>query len=100
MKHLHDYFVVVVIDIMTETYEVYVGNLPKKVSKQKLKALFSEVGDVLDIWVNQKYPVLTYAFIGFEDVHTANEACKRFDNYELDFFKLTVRKSFRMIKNT
>ena len=83
---------------MTETYQVYVGNLPTDVGKQKLNALFCEVGDVIDIWINPKYKVVTYAFIGFDDEDAANEACKRYDNYELDFYKLTVKKSFKMVK--
>ena len=82
---------------MTESYQVYVGNLPADVSKQQLEELFSQLGDVLNIWINQKYKALTYAFIGFNDSDTANEACKRFDNYELDFFKIKVRRSFKNI---
>ena len=70
---------------MTESYQIYVGNLPANVSKQQLEELFSQLGDVVNIWINRKYKALTYAFIGFNDLDTANEACKRFDNYELDF---------------
>ena len=82
---------------MTESYQVYVGNLPADVSKQQLQELFSQLGDVLNIWINKKYKALTYAFIGFSDSDTCNEACKRFDNYELDFFKIKVRRSFKNI---
>ena len=82
---------------MTESYQMYVGNLPTNVSKQQLKELFSPLGDVVDIWINKKYKALTYAFVGFADSNTCNEACKRFDNYELDFFKLKVKRSFKNI---
>ena len=82
---------------MTESYQVYVGNLPANVLKQQLEELFSPLGDVVDIWINRKYKALTYAFIGFADSSTCNEACKRFDNYELDFFKLKVKRSFKNI---
>ena len=82
---------------MSESYQIYVGNLPTGVLKQELEDLFSQVGDVLNIWINPKYKQLTYAFIGFNDSDTANEACKRFDNYELDFFKIKVRRSFKNI---
>lgn len=34
------------------TYSVYVGNLPTTVSTEQLKNLFSQVGEVLDVWIN------------------------------------------------
>ena len=82
---------------MTESYEVYVGNLPGNVLKEQLDELFSSLGDVVNIWINTKYKTVTYAFVGFADSDTCNEACKRYDNYELDFFKLKVRRSFKNI---
>ena len=85
---------------MTESYEVYVGNLLTSVSKQQLKDLFSQVGDVTCIWINPKHKQLTYAFIGFNDVETANDACKRFDNYELNFCKIKVKMSFKKVKTS
>ena len=83
---------------MTESYQIYVGNLPPNVSEQKLEDLFSKVGDVRNIWINPKYKHITYGFIGFNDWDTCNEACKRFDNYELDFFKIKVRRSFKNVQ--
>ena len=82
---------------MTESYEVYIGNLPTDVLKQKLEELFSDVGDIVSIWINPKYKQITYAFITFGDYDTANEACKRFDNYELNFSKLKVKMSFKNV---
>ena len=34
------------------TYSVYVGNLPTTVSTEQLKNLFSQVGEVLDVWIH------------------------------------------------
>ena len=82
---------------MTESYEVYVGNLPGNVLKEQLDELFSSLGDVVNIWINTKYKTVTYAFVGFADSNTCNKACKRYHNYELDFFKLIVRRSFKTI---
>ena len=82
---------------MTEYYQVYVGNLPTSVSKERLDELFSTLGDVRDIWINPIHAIITYAFVSFDDLNTCNEACKRYDNYELDFFKLKVRRSFKCI---
>ena len=83
---------------MTESYEVYVGNLLTSVLKQELEDLFSEVGDIVSIWINPKHKQITYAFIAFGDLDTANEACKRFDNYELNFCKIKVKMSFKSVK--
>ena len=82
---------------MTEFYQVYVGNLLMSVQKKELEDLFSEVGDVGFIWINPKYKAITYAFIGFGDSDTAKEACKRFDNYELNFCKIKVKMSFKNV---
>ena len=85
------------LDIMTEFYQVYVGNLLMSVQKKELEDLFSEVGDVGFIWINPKYKAITYAFIGFGNLDTAKEACKRFDNYELNFCKIKVKMSFKNV---
>ena len=82
---------------MTEFFQVYVGNLLTSVLKEELEDLFSEVGDVAFVWINPKYEAITYAFIGFHDSDTAKEACKRFDNYELNFCKIKVRMSFKNV---
>ena len=80
---------------MSEYFQIYVGNLPANVSKQQLRELFSPLGDVVSIWVNKQFKTITYAFIGFTDVKTCNEACKRFDNYKLGLSKLKVAMSFK-----
>ena len=79
---------------MAKSYEVYVGNLLTSVSKQKLQNLFSQVGDIVSIWINPKHKQITYGFIGFADLASANEACKRFNNEELNFCKIKVKMSF------
>ena len=82
---------------MSESYQIYVGNLPTDVSTRQLEDLFSTLGDIRDIWINPKYKAVTFAFIGFANEDTCNEACKRFDNYELNFFKLKVKRSFKKV---
>ena len=82
---------------MTEFYQVYVGNLLTSVQKKELEDLFSEVGDVAFVWINPKYEAITYAFIGFHDLNTAKEACKRFDNYELNLSNIKVKMSFKNV---
>ena len=82
---------------MTETYEVYVGNLQSNTLKEQLENLFSKIGDVVCIWINPKYKPLTYAFISFDNLKSANDACKRFDNFELNSESITVRRSFKSV---
>ena len=80
---------------MSKYFQVYVGNLPTNVSNVQLRELFSPLGDVLHIWINRQFKTITYAFIAFADLETCNEACKRFDNYELGLSKLKVKMSFK-----
>ena len=80
---------------MSKYFQVYVGNLPTNVSNLQLRELFSPLGDVLHIWINRQFKTITYAFIAFADLETCNEACKRFDNYELGLSKLKVKMSFK-----
>ena len=80
---------------MSKYFQVYVENLPTNVSNLQLRELFSPLGDVLHIWINRQFKTITYAFIAFADLETCNEACKRFDNYELGLSKLKVAMSFK-----
>lgn len=47
------------------TYSVYVGNLPTTVSTEQLKNLFSQVGEVLDVWINPLYETLRMVLLNF-----------------------------------
>ena len=80
---------------MTESYEVYVGNLVTSVSKQELQNLFLQVGQIVSIWINPIHKQITYGFIGFADLTAANEACEQFNNRELNLCKIKVKMSNR-----
>lgn len=85
---------------MSEYYEIYVGNLPMNVSNEQLRELFLPLGEVLHVWINRQFRTITYAFVGFSDLETCHEACKRFDNYELGLSKLKVKMSFKNEKRS
>ena len=72
------------------TYSVYVGNLPTTVSTEQLKNLFSQVDEVLDVWINPLYERITYGFIKFSTKVAAEEACQQFDNLKLDYSQIKV----------
>ena len=57
---------------MNNFYEVYIGNLSVTVSEERLKNLFSEVGEVNRIWINQKYKRVTFGFIEYYDLIEAS----------------------------
>lgn len=78
---------------MTNSYEVYVGNLSTTVSTEKLKNLFSQVDQILHVWINPSYEKVTYGFIKFANAVAAEEACKRFNDQKLNFFQIKVRFS-------
>ena len=50
---------------MTHSYEVYVGNLSTTVSTEILKKLFSQVGQILHVWINRSFDKITYGFVEF-----------------------------------
>ena len=77
----------------TMFYEVYIGNLSINVSIEELKNLFSEVGQVLNVWTNKSFKKITYGFVQFANVYSAEEACIRFNDRILDYFKIKVRLS-------
>ena len=78
---------------MNNCYDVYIGNLSTTVSVERLKNLFSQVGKILSIWINQKNKRVTYGFIGFSNLIAAEEACKRFNDQKLDYFAIKVKLS-------
>ena len=80
---------------MYNFYDVYVGNLSVTVSMVRLRNLFSEVGEILSIWINQKHERFTYAFIAFYHLIDAKKACEQFNNRNLDEFVIKVNLSKR-----
>ena len=78
---------------MTESFNVYVGNLSASVSEKKLQDLFSQVGEVLSVWINRLYERITYGFIKFKNLPDAKQAIERFNDVELDFFRIKVKMS-------
>ena len=80
---------------MPHSYEVYVGNLPVTVSIEELKNLFSQVGEVLNVWINQSFKKITYGFVEFTNVISAENACDQFNDQKLDFSQIKVRLSAR-----
>ena len=80
---------------MTFFYEVYIGNLPTTVSTEKLKDLFSQVGEVIDVWINPQFKQITYGFVKFDNIISAEEACEQFNGQNLDSLQIKVRISER-----
>ena len=80
---------------MTHSYQVYVGNLPTTVSAEKLENLFSQVGQVLKVWINPLFKKITYGFVEFANVISAEDACEEFNDLKLDFVQIRVRISGR-----
>ena len=82
---------------MSETYEVYVGNLPLDTAREQLRDLFSQVGHVESIWINPKYQPLTFAFIGFDNSKSANDACEFLNNVEVNAHRIKVKPSLKRL---
>ena len=84
---------------MNNFYKVYIGNLSVTVSEERLKNLFSEVGEVNRIWINQKYKRVTFGFIEYYDLIEAKKACEQLNNRNLDNFVIRVNLSKRTEQN-
>ena len=80
---------------MTFFYEVYIGNLTTTVSTEKLKDLFSQVGEVIDVWINPQFKQITYGFVKFDNIISAEDACEQFNGQNLDSLQIKVRISER-----
>ena len=80
---------------MSYSYQVYVGNLSTSITTEQLRDLFSQVGQVLNVWINRSNQKITYGFVEFDNVISAEDACKKFNESRLDFSHITVRISDR-----
>ena len=78
---------------MSYCYDIYIGNLPTTVSTEQLKDLFSQVGKVVDIWINRQFTKITYGFVKFDNVISAEDACKQFNGQYLNSLQIKVRIS-------
>ena len=77
------------------TYSIYVGNIATTVSTQQLTNLFSQVGEVLDVWINPLYENITYGFVKFSTEIAAEKACKQFNGLKLDYSHIKVKFSLK-----
>ena len=78
---------------MDNDYDVFIGNLSANVTRLQLQNQFSEVDTIKKIWINNSFDKFTYAFISFDNLYAAEQACIRFNQTELDSVKITVRVS-------
>ena len=80
---------------MSNSYDVYIGNLSVATSREQLRELFSQAGEILFVWIKEAHQRFTYAFIAFYNLIDAKEACEIFNNQNLDGFIIKVNLSIR-----
>ena len=80
---------------MSNSYDVYIGNLSVATSREQLRELFSQAGEILFVWIKEAHQRFTYAFIAFYNLSDAKEACQIFNNRNLDGFIIKVNLSIR-----
>ena len=76
----------------SNSYDIYIGNLSVNTSREKLRLLFSEIGEIWFVWINQKF---TYAFVAFHHLIDAKKACEQFNNRNLDDSVIKVSLSLK-----
>ena len=84
---------------MSNSYDVYIGNLSVATSREQLRELFSQAGEILFVWIKEAHQRFTYAFIAFYNLNDAKEACQIFNNRNLDGFIIKVNLSIRTQQN-
>ena len=80
---------------MTEFYDVYVGNLSAAISPPNLRDLFSSVGKIAFVWINLTHETFTYGFVAFHYLDDARNACKTFNNKNINRLTIKVTLSTR-----
>jgi len=76
---------------------VMVRGLPPYVTKERLREVFGEVGEVTDAKVMKTSSGKSrcFGFVGFKSARHATQALKRFDKTYLDTAKLAVHRKAR-----
>lgn len=75
---------------------LFVGSLPYSATSAQLEELFSQVGKVTSLnLITDKYSGQSkgFAFVEFTTDEEANEAIKKFNNYELDGRKIVINEA-------
>lgn len=80
---------------MTEFYDVYVGNLSVAISPSNLRDLFSSMGKIAFVWINLTHQTFTYGFVAFHYLDDARNACKTFNNKNINGLTIKVTLSTR-----
>ena len=79
----------------SNSYDIYIGNLSVNTSREKLRFLFSEIGQIWFVWINEKHERFTYGFVAFYHLVDAQKACEQFNNQNLDGSVINVSLSLK-----
>ena len=76
--------------------KLYVGNLSYRTGEDALRQLFSEAGEVTDVFLptdRETGRVRGFGFVEMSDEDSAKDAIRRFDGYTLDERQLRVNEA-------
>lgn len=65
--------------------QVYIGNLPKSITKEEINRMFKSYGTIKEISIKNRF-----AFVDYADSYEAEKAIKKMNGYSNDGEKLTV----------
>lgn len=73
--------------------EVFVGNLPRNITKEDLTSLCEQHGEVFDVIIKREASKLEYAFVTFTTKESAKKAIETLNGFEFKDKKLRVSES-------
>jgi len=76
-----------------ENKRLYIGNLPWKLRREDLEALFAQAGTVVDAYIvidKMKHRSKGYGFVEMSSIEEATAAIEKFNGYELEGRALVV----------
>ena len=80
---------------MSETSRLIVKNIPKKMTQERLRAIFEKITPITDCKIMEKNnKSRQIAFIGFKNIDDAKKTKKYFDSTYIDTSKISVSYAY------
>lgn len=73
-----------------DSYDVHVGNLSVNATEKDLRDLFSQAGNVIDVFISSSFRSMTYGFVRYKQLKEIEKACKLFNGFVMHGLPISV----------